>query len=46
MRFGRRPKLNAFQRAEALRRLDDGGPQSAVARTFNIDQSTISRLRP
>ena len=44
MRFGRRPKLNAYQRAEALKRLDAGEPQSAVARTFGIDQSTISRL--
>jgi DNA invertase Pin-like site-specific DNA recombinase len=45
VRFGRRPKLSAYQRAEALKRLDAGEPQSAVARTFNVDQSTISRLR-
>src|SRR5205823_4980018 len=44
VRFGRRPKLNAYQRAEALKRLDAGEPQSAVARTFGIDQSTVSRL--
>jgi DNA invertase Pin-like site-specific DNA recombinase len=28
VRFGRRPKLNAYQRAEALKRLDAGDPQS------------------
>jgi DNA invertase Pin-like site-specific DNA recombinase len=46
VRFGRRPKLNAYQRREALRRMDAGEPQGAIARTFNVDQSTISRLRP
>jgi DNA invertase Pin-like site-specific DNA recombinase len=30
VRFGRRPKLNAYQCAEALKRLDAGEPQSAV----------------
>lgn len=45
IRFGRKPKLNAFQRAEALKRRDAGDPQSLIARTFNVDQSTISRLR-
>jgi len=44
VRFGRRPKLNAPQRAHALKLLDAGEPQSAVARVLGVDQSTISRL--
>ncbi len=44
VRFGRKPKLSAHQRREALARLQAGEPQSAVARTFAVDQSTISRL--
>lgn len=44
IRFGRPPKLTPHQRAEALRLLDVGEPQSAVARLLNCDQSTISRL--
>jgi DNA invertase Pin-like site-specific DNA recombinase len=44
VRFGRRPKLNTYQRAEALKRLEAGESQSAVARTFGVDQSTVSRL--
>jgi DNA invertase Pin-like site-specific DNA recombinase len=43
--FGRKPKLSAFQRKEALARLEAGEPQSAIARTYGVDQSTISRLR-
>ena len=43
-RFGRRPKLNAHQRAHALKMLDDGEPQAQVARLLGVDQSTISRL--
>jgi DNA invertase Pin-like site-specific DNA recombinase len=42
--FGRPPKLTPHQRIEALRLLDAGEPQSAVARLLNVDQSTISRL--
>lgn len=45
VRFGRKPKLNRFQRAEALVRLEAGEPQGAIARTYGVDQSTISRLR-
>lgn len=44
VRFGRRPKLNPHQRAHALKLLDAGEPQSAVARVLGVDQSTISRL--
>ncbi len=44
IRFGRKPKLTAYQRAEAIKRRDAGEPQSMIAATFGVDQSTISRL--
>jgi DNA invertase Pin-like site-specific DNA recombinase len=44
VRFGRKPKLTAHQRSQALKLLDAGEPQSTVARLLNVDQSTISRL--
>jgi DNA invertase Pin-like site-specific DNA recombinase len=43
-RFGRKPKLDAFQRREALQRREAGEPQRAIARTYGVDQATISRL--
>ena len=44
VRFGRPPKLTPHQRHEALRRLADGETQAAIARTFNVDATTIGRL--
>jgi DNA invertase Pin-like site-specific DNA recombinase len=44
IKFGRPSKLTAHQRQQALKLLDGGEPQSAVARLLNVDQSTISRL--
>jgi helix-turn-helix protein len=44
IRFGRKPKLTAYQRQEALVRLAQGESQSTIARTFNVDRATISRL--
>jgi DNA invertase Pin-like site-specific DNA recombinase len=44
VKFGRPSKLNAHQRAEAIARREAGDPQGAIARTFGVDQSTISRL--
>ena len=44
VRFGRKPKLTAHQRAHALKMLDAGEPQSAVAKVLGVDQSTVSRL--
>ena len=44
VRFGRKPKLTAYQRTEAIKRREAGEPQGAIARSFNVDQSTISRL--
>ena len=44
VQFGRKPKLSPYQRQEALKRLEAGEPQSAVARLLGVDQATISRL--
>jgi DNA invertase Pin-like site-specific DNA recombinase len=43
-RFGRKPKLSAFQIEEALRRRDAGEPLTEIARSYNVSHSTISRL--
>jgi DNA invertase Pin-like site-specific DNA recombinase len=44
VRFGRPPKLSAYQRQEALARLAAGETQADVARTFSLSTATISRL--
>jgi DNA invertase Pin-like site-specific DNA recombinase len=44
VRFGRKPALTAYQRAEAIKRREAGEPQSMIAQTYGVDQSTISRL--
>jgi DNA invertase Pin-like site-specific DNA recombinase len=44
VKFGRPSKLTKHQQAQAVKLLDTGEPQSAVARLLNVDQSTISRL--
>ncbi|WP_442896148.1 recombinase family protein [Bradyrhizobium sp. AZCC 2289] len=44
VKFGRPSKLTKHQQQQAIKLLDAGEPQSAVARLFNVDQSTISRL--
>jgi DNA invertase Pin-like site-specific DNA recombinase len=44
VRFGRKPKLTPHQQREALRRIDAGEAMREVARTFNVDHATISRL--
>jgi DNA invertase Pin-like site-specific DNA recombinase len=44
IKFGRKPKLTIHQRQEALERLAEGASQSDIARTFNVDRATISRL--
>jgi DNA invertase Pin-like site-specific DNA recombinase len=43
-KFGPKFKLNGFQRQEALARLAAGESQATVARTYNVDRATISRL--
>ena len=44
VKFGRKPKLNPFQRKQALARLSIGETQAEVARTYGVDRATISRL--
>jgi DNA invertase Pin-like site-specific DNA recombinase len=45
VKFGRKPKLTAHQRGEALRRRENGETLVAIARSYNVTHSTISRLR-
>ena len=45
MRFGRPRKLTPHQRQEALSRLANGETQADVARSYNVDASTIGRLQ-
>ena len=46
VRFGRPRKLTPHQRQEALARLGAGETQADVARTYNVDATTIGRLQP
>ena len=43
-KFGRKRKLTPHQAKEIIRRIDAGESQIAMARTFNVNQATISRL--
>jgi DNA invertase Pin-like site-specific DNA recombinase len=45
IKMGRRPKLTTHQRQEAIKRRDiDGEPIRDIARSYNVHNSTISRL--
>jgi len=44
VRFGRKPSLTAYQRAEALRRRAAGETLVEIARSFNVSHMTIARL--
>ena len=44
VRFGRPRKMTTHQRHEALQRLAAGETMADVARTFNVDATTIGRL--
>jgi DNA invertase Pin-like site-specific DNA recombinase len=44
IKFGRKPKLTPHQRAEAVRRRADGENLAAIAKSYAVDVSTISRL--
>ena len=44
-KFGRKPKLNAHQRQEALKRLEGGESARAIARSYRVHHATISRLQ-
>ena len=43
--FGRKPKLTPHQQREAVARVQDGETQRSIARSYNVSQATISRLR-
>ncbi len=45
VKLGRKPKLTAYQRQEALARRESGEPLTDIGRSFNVSHSTISRLR-
>jgi DNA invertase Pin-like site-specific DNA recombinase len=44
VRFGRKLKLNAHQRSEALARREAGEALAEIGRSYNVSHSTISRL--
>jgi hypothetical protein len=44
IRFGRKPKLSDFQRAEALKRRANGETLAQIARSYPVSVSMISRL--
>lgn len=44
VRFGRKPKLSEFQRAEALKRRAAGETLASIAKSYAVDISMISRL--
>jgi hypothetical protein len=44
-RFGRKPKLTKHQAREVLKRVEAGEPMRDIALSYNVDHSTISRLR-
>jgi DNA invertase Pin-like site-specific DNA recombinase len=44
VKMGRKPKLTAHQRAEAIRRKENGEAVREIARSYNVHNSTISRL--
>ena len=46
VRFGRPPKLTPHQRQEAAARVASGETLADIARSYNVDPSTICRLRP
>ena len=44
VKFGRKPKLTPHQAREARARIEAGETQRSVARSYNVSQTTISRL--
>jgi DNA invertase Pin-like site-specific DNA recombinase len=44
VKMGRKPKLTPRQRNEAQKRRDNGEPIREIARSYNVHNSTISRL--
>ena len=46
VKMGRKPKLTPHQQAEAIKRRNAGEPIREIARSYNVHNSTISRLLP
>src|SRR6476646_5890166 len=46
VKFGRTPKLSAYQRAEAIKRRTAGERLADIAKSYAVDISMISRLAP
>lgn len=46
VKFGRKRKLSPYQRAEALRRRDAGETLTSIAKSYAVDISMISRMKP
>ena len=44
VKMGRKPKLTPHQKKEALHRRENGEAVREIARTYNVHNSTISRL--
>src|SRR6478736_1975174 len=44
VKFGRKPKLSNFQRAEAIKRRNTGERLADIAKSYAVDISMISRL--
>jgi DNA invertase Pin-like site-specific DNA recombinase len=44
--MGRPPKLNQEQQPEAIARRDAGEAVAEIARTYNVNRMTITRLKP
>ena len=44
VKMGRKPKLTTHQQAEAVKRREAGEPIREIARSYNVHNSTISRL--
>jgi DNA invertase Pin-like site-specific DNA recombinase len=44
VRLGRKPKLTPHQQQEAIKRRENGEPIRDIARSYNVHNSTISRL--
>jgi len=44
LKFGRKRKLSDYQRSEAIKRCDAGETLAAIAKSYGVDLSMISRL--
>ena len=44
VKFGRKRKLSDYQRAEAIKRRDDGETLAGIAQSYGVAISMISRL--